>query len=322
MSTHNCPVVRIQKSPHPNADALSIMEVMGYEVCLRTEDWEDGQLAVYVPPDYFVPDTPLFDWLKNTGSTVWQRIRTKKFRGRYSFGIMVPAPDGLQEGDNAMEPLGITRWVPPVPDGDSGNITGPPVYCPTYDLENIQPVIDLLEGSQVIIHEKLHGASARYLYHDGKMWIGSRTKWKDPAYSSPWRRALDACPGIEHWCRRNPGSALYGEVFGAVQSLKYGADRGQVFFAAFDVFDHDEFLDYSDARDSVGDYTMWAPELYWGPFNMDVVKELALDDSSWYTAKHMSEGVVVRPVKERYDPSVGRVILKYVSPRYLEKSKD
>jgi hypothetical protein len=32
---------------------------------------------------------------------------------------------------------------------------------------------------------------------------------------------------------------------------------------------------------------------------------------------HMREGVVVKPARERTDPKVGRVILKYVSDTYL-----
>jgi len=34
-------------------------------------------------------------------------------------------------------------------------------------------------------------------------------------------------------------------------------------------------------------------------------------------AGHMREGVVVRPLHERNDPDVGRVILKSISPDYL-----
>ena len=50
--------------------------------------------------------------------------------------------------------------------------------------------------------------------------------------------------------------------------------------------------------------------------------EIALGDSVIPGAKHMKEGVVVKPVKERRDPDLGRVQLKIVSPRYLEKAKD
>ena len=31
----------------------------------------------------------------------------------------------------------------------------------------------------------------------------------------------------------------------------------------------------------------------------------------------MREGIVIRPVKERYEHDLGRVILKHVNPKYL-----
>ena len=82
-------------------------------MCLLAEDLSNVQLAVYCPPAYVVPDIPLLSWLK-TDSKNWNRIKTKKFRGRYSHGIVVPAPKNLSEGDDAMEPLGIIRYVPPL----------------------------------------------------------------------------------------------------------------------------------------------------------------------------------------------------------------
>jgi RNA ligase (TIGR02306 family) len=63
----------------------------------------------------------------------------------------------------------------------------------------------------------------------------------------------------------------------------------------------------------------WAPILYEGPFDEKVARELAEGNSSIPGAKHCAEGVVVRPVVERFDEQVGRVQLKIVSNRYLSK---
>jgi len=51
MSTHVVEVVKIKKENHPNADSLSIVKVRGWQCVVRTDDWEDGQLAAYIPPD-------------------------------------------------------------------------------------------------------------------------------------------------------------------------------------------------------------------------------------------------------------------------------
>lgn len=58
--------------------------------------------------------------------------------------------------------------------------------------------------------------------------------------------------------------------------------------------------------------------VYRGPFNADVLA-LAEGDSLIPTAKHYREGVVIRPIEERTDVSIGRVCLKLVSATYLEK---
>lgn len=323
MSSHACPVVRIKKLPHPNADSLSIQEINGWEVCMRTDEWEDGSLAVYVPPDYVVPDSPLFRWLAGSSKN-WQRIKAKRFRGRYSYGILVPAPDGLQLGEDAMSKLGIVRWEPPEPSGfgigaNSDNEAPPPGVWPKYDVENYQPYNWVLQpGEEVVVTEKIHGTNARFLALEGKQWAGSRTQWKAEGTNCVWRECLKQNPWIAEWCQEHPGLLLYGEVYGWVQKLRYGARPGQLFFAPFDILDRGQWLDYDDARSLLPD--QWVPVLYRGPFDPDKCRELALLDST--LAPHISEGVVIRPVVNRYERDLGRVQLKLVSARYLEKSDE
>lgn len=318
MSTHNCPVIRIKKQPHPNADNLSIQEIMGWEVCMRSDEWADGQMAVYIPPDYVVPDVELFSWLK-TDSVGWNRIRTRKFRGRYSHGILVEAPSGVKEGDDAMELLGIVRYEPPLPAAAGGdNEKGPRGFYPKYDVENYQRYRHLLvEGEEVVVTEKIHGANARFVWTEGRMWCGSRTNWKSRSDENLWWRALAQNEWLEEWCRDHQGLVLYGEVFGQVQDLKYDTKPGQYLVRIFDILDKDKWVEFDDAQRQRG--IEWVPFLYRGLFNEDICMNLAMGNS--IIGKHMREGVVVKPIKERQDGEIGRVQLKIVSPRYLEKSK-
>jgi len=57
------------------------------------------------------------------------------------------------------------------------------------------------------------------------------------------------------------------------------------------------------------------PILYRGPFSLAKIKELASGNSTF--SDHVREGVVVKPVIERFDPKTGRVILKYINDDYL-----
>ena len=320
MSTHNCPVVRIKKEVHPNADALSIMEIEGFNVCLRSDDWEDGQLAAHIPADYWVPDTEHFAWLKSDSAN-WQRTRTRKFRGMYSYGFLVPLSEdcGLSEGDNAMEYLDVIRYEPPEDTRAGDNESPPEGFFPKYDVENYQKFKGIFgEDEEIVMTEKIHGANARFMYKDGRMWAGSRTNWKKNDPSCMWWKAVEQNPWIAEWCEANPDIAVYGEVFGNVQNLKYGAIGGQIFFRAFDLLRGNEWISYDQAREMAGDLLQWAPELYRGYLDIEALNAIILKDST--LAKHMMEGGVIRPVVERQDSNLGRVFVKLVSPRYLEKN--
>lgn len=321
MSTHKCPVVRIKKEVHPNADALSIMEIGGFNVCIRSEDWKDGQLAAHIPADYWVPDTEDFAWLKSDSSN-WQRTRTKRFRGMYSYGFLVPLDEdlGLDVGDNAMEYLDVIRYEPPENTMAGDNESPPEGFFPKYDVENYQGFKHLMQdGEEIVFTEKIHGCNARFMFKDGRMWAGSRVNWKKQDASCLWWKAVDQNPWIAEWCEAHPEIVVYGEVFGNVQSLKYGAIGGQMFFRAFDLLDGLEWLSYDDARSLAGETLQWVPELYRGVLDIELLNKMILEDST--LAKHMMEGGVIRPVVERTDPEMGRVFVKLVSPRYLEKSK-
>ncbi len=109
-----------------------------------------------------------------------------------------------------------------------------------------------------------------------------------------------------------------GEVFGAVQrGYDYGVPKGQLdvrFFGALDTTTGN-YLDYDDFCNlCFGLDLKPAPLLYRGPWDPKL-KELAEGFST--LGKHLREGFVVQPVKERRDTHLGRVILKYVGEGYL-----
>lgn len=165
----------------------------------------------------------------------------------------------------------------------------------------------------------VHNCNARFVWKEDQMWAGSRTNWKKEDERCLWWQAIYQNPWITDWCMNNPGLVVYGEVFGNVQKLKYGAKTNEIFFRAFDILNKDVWLDYDRVVELAGDTLQLVPELYRGRFDEPALMELALGDSSISNANHLREGVVVKPITEHNHPSLGRVILKVVSPRYLEK---
>jgi RNA ligase (TIGR02306 family) len=117
---------------------------------------------------------------------------------------------------------------------------------------------------------------------------------------------------------------ILGEIYGAgVQDLTYGGESPK--FRAFDVYIGEpgkgkylSWEDYIDFCTLLGIPTV--PFLYRGPFSYDTMIEYT-DGKECVSGKQacIREGLVIRPVIERKDLSLGRVLLKSVSDKYLTR---
>jgi RNA ligase (TIGR02306 family) len=222
-----------------------------------------------------------------------------------------------------MEKLGITHYEPQIhghfsTGGD--NVTPPEGFFPKYDVLNFRRYSEFFEeGEEVIVTEKLHGANARFVCIDDLIYCGSRNHWKKEDPNNLWWKALKNCQVLDAWLRHHQNLIVYGEVFGQVQNLKYGALPGEVKFAAFDILRGDKWLDFDEAHE-VGAPLPWVPLVYRGSFDKEQILTLAEGDSSYPGAQHHREGVVVKPIHERTERKIGRLQLKIVGNRYLSKS--
>lgn len=330
MSTHEIAIVEIQDvRQHPNADKMELTDVWGWQCCIGKGQFKSGDRAIYVPPDYEVPVShPLFSFL--AGNREHERIKVRRFRGQISQGLLVSVPGDMSHlpvGTNVIELLGARKYEPPVPHDTSGMFIGGPsgLYSPKFDVESYQRYRHLMvEGEPVVVTEKIHGANARFVYaknSDGEwmQFCGSRNNWLAEDESNIWWQAFRSHPSIGEWCRSHPEDILFGEVFGQVQDLKYGAGKNDVFFAAFAVLSKQSWVNYAEMAGSLCVYGVpMTPLVYRGPLTPEVFA-MAESNSRWNEANHLAEGVVIVPEKERVDPEIGRVCLKLVSNRYLER---
>lgn len=323
MSEWRVEVVRLGPiEKHPNADTLSITTVLGgYPVILHTGSFQEGDLAVYVPVESIVPaDDQRWSFLDGH----W-RIRAKRLRGIFSMGLLTEADPSWEVGLTVHEELRITKYEPPEPLQMGGENEKDPGFLPTYtDIEGLRRWPDVLQvGEEVVITEKIHGANGRWLWHQDRLWAGSHHGIKRRNEDNLWWKAAARC-GLEEKLQRCPGIAFYGEVFGQVQDLKYGAGKNDLFIAMFDAMevetrrylDYHEFVDECDLR-GLG----IVPLLYRGPWD-DGLRSLAEGNTNWYgghpSPGHVREGFVVKPVRERIDLSIpsSRVILKLIGEGY------
>lgn len=318
-STHKVEVIEIKLESHPNADALSIVRIFGgYTCCVKTSDWRDGDLAAYIPPDSIVDSTrPEFSFLAGH-----ERIKVKKLRGIVSMGLLMPAPIGAKLGDDVAELLAVTHYEPPLPaNGIGDNEPAPEGYHPNYDVDTLRRFTHLFTtGEPVWITEKIDGANCRFCFAGGRMYAGSRTTWKAYDKNNLWWKALEQAPAVRHFCEENSHLTIYGEVYGYVQSLRYGTKPGEIRLVVFDILEGTRWLDAEEAL-SIAPDLPWVPQVAVGmPFDVEAVLALAEGQSLIEGANHLREGIVVKPLRERADPEIGRVCLKVVSNAYLEKA--
>lgn len=326
MSEHSVRVIEISEvRTHDNAERLEIVPVNGWQAVVKKGQFKSGDRAIYIEPDYTVPTArEEFAFLAREGRER-HRLKAVRLRGVLSFGLLIPLPyefADLSVGEDVMAAMGIERYVPPTKVAKSDELPEdqwPTVYTPVFDVENFQKFPDTFkDGEPVFVTEKIDGANARYLYHNGVFYMGSRTRWLKPDVPHIWNLALLDRPEIMNWCMINEGVVLYGEVFGRVQSLKYGRpDR--VSFAAFAGLRADQWLPQGKLlADLQSMLVPIAPILYAGPFDRELIAGLAEEDSSVPNAGagHMREGVVIVPEVERRDEYLGRVALKLISNRY------
>jgi RNA ligase (TIGR02306 family) len=332
MSTHKVLVYALPTiEPHPDPDTtkLGLVHIGGYQVVINKEQWQPGQLAAYCPPDSVVPtDREEFSFLHKPGSDAWHRIRVVRLRGVLSQGLLVPAPASALAGDDVMLELGIKAYQPPLPAmaGGLAESAPPGLYVPSYDLENWRDWPDIISDNEpVIITEKLHGANMRVVWYQDRWWVGSRNQWlKYNPNNMYWRAIQNATfsDRLGPLLRSRPGLIAYGEAYGWVQKLRYGAKPGEVHFAVFDFLDGTSWLKPSEMTQLQTQYGfVRVPVLMCGPFDRDTVLRLANGNTNVVNAQNIREGIVIEPMVSRTMLEFGRVKFKLVSDEYLLKDK-
>jgi RNA ligase (TIGR02306 family) len=327
MSSLIVEICRIEKIlPHPNADKLELAHIKGWQVVIGKDLYQPGQLVTYVPIDSLLP-APLSDRLGVTKYLSSGRVRCAKLRGEPSFGLLFPREDeSLAEGTDVAARYGITKYLPPVRPSAGDAAPESQLFASYTSIENLRNFPGVfVDGEPVLITEKIHGTNCRVGLVEGEWMAGSkdirRTRPSDEALSNSTYWFPTTVPGVkalvEELGRDHRQVVLFGEVYGSkIQSLAYGK-VGQFGFTAFDLLVDGRYLDSEDFEARCDRHGVpRVPALFRGPFALDQVKALSVGDTT-LGAKHIREGVVVKPQKERSDPKVGRVIMKYIGDDYL-----
>lgn len=320
MSEFHVEVVKVGPvEKHPNADTLGITKVGEYPVIVRLGETNEGDLAVYVPVDCVVPDSdPRWSFLQ--GKT---RIKAKKLRGVFSMGLLTPADPSWTEGQNVTELMGIKKYENPEEMGlrvQGGDNEHCPFVFPRYtDIEAYRKYPNVFDESQlVVVTEKIHGTNARFVFKDGRLWAASHHAVKKDDEKCIWW-SIAKKYDLEKKLSAYPDVIIYGEIYGWVQKLRYGHEMNTASLRLFDAFDMQtgQYLHWSSLNALAGRLDLdLVPILYEGLFDKEKILPMA-EGQTTLGADHVREGIVIKHMYERYDPTIGRAILKHVGQGYL-----
>ncbi len=312
----------------PDADAILKATVLGWELVVKKEEFQVGDLCVYCEIDSIMPKIPTFEFLSARNF----RIKTVRLRGQISQGIclplhFLPADTIIEEDADVTEILGIEKYEPPIPANLSGEIEGFfPGFIPKTDETRIQVLQNLLDQYQnqlFYVAEKLDGSSVTYFVKNGIFGVCSRNyQIRETEKNTYWEVAKKE--KIEEKLLALGGNwALQGELIGeGVQKNKYKIKGQSVFF--FNIFDIDKYkyLDFEEFTQSIQKLALKSVPILDKDFILinnipDLVKKSI--GKSVLEKNTQREGLVLRPLQEIYETAHGRVSFKVINPEFLLK---
>lgn len=174
---------------HPNADALDLCIVGGWQVVSKVGEFKKDDKAVYFEIDSWIP-TELAPFLsKGKEPRVFnqvkgEKLKTVRLRGEISQGLILPIsilPEGTYEADqDVTELLGVQKWELPLNAQLAGSCRSTfPSYVPKTDQERLQNCKKHFDkwkssGDLFEVTEKLEGSSMTVIIKDDDFHVCSR----------------------------------------------------------------------------------------------------------------------------------------------------
>lgn len=324
--------------PIEGADKIECATVMGWKMVVKKGEFKVGDLVVYVEIDSWVPYdiAPFLSKGKEPREykgVKGERLKTIRLRGQVSQGLVLSLDDllltGVEVGQDLTAMLGIQKWEPFIPANLRGTVKGNfPSFLIKTDSHRIQAYPDLLDemaGINCYGSIKLDGTSSTFynVVEDGedKFGVCSRNLDLKRSDDNTYWQMSDKYELDKKLSGKNV--AVQAETFGpGIQKNKMGASELQI--GVFDVFDIEKgcYFDYASLCHfcSCHDLPM-VKIVHVGEFYWRSIEDLIdYANRQRYNNNTISEGVVFRPLVERYSKVLkGRMAFKIISPEFLIK---
>jgi len=321
-------------TPIENADAIEAVHVDGWKVVAQKGIHSVGNQVLYFELDSFLPASDSrFDSFMKFGTRVFNdvvghRLKTKKLRGVYSQGIIMPLsdfPEVTGQEEDIATLIGVVKYDPPEVFIGSVAKGSFPSFLRKSDQERIQNIWNKIPNELFVPTLKMDGSSVTVFavdekYGDVTEGICSRNQLLRTDQESSFLAGVTRSRLLEkvRQIRAETGMsiALQGELVGpGVQGNYEQFDHHEVF--VYNVFNVDagEFLDYTDFTNVCNSYEIkTVPQVgdadYVTDFELDEI--LKFSDGRSINAK-VREGIVWKGLYSNFQ-------FKVISNKFLEKS--
>jgi len=343
--------------PHPNADRLDVIQVLGFQLAVQRDLYRVGDSVVFFPPDILIPSSvaEALGTQRYLKHSVYPgdekksqcRVGAIRIRGEASFGFVIRYAGDMTFGTNVTAMYHGVKYEPPI-EMTAGDARPDHMLFPIYtSIKHLRAHPGAIPpGTMVRITEKIHGTNSRVgLIHTDEgpeFMCGSHTTNVKPMsdarsgsraslYWLPMTGAMkNMLADIVSTMGEGCSAVAYGEIYGRkVQDMDYGA-LGRTGYRLFDIMAGPvgdmQYMDWADVKayaDKHGVPTV--PLLFEGAF--DETKMLHCDGPTMVASPadinspfKGREGCVVTPLKEQWSAKMrARMIAKVVSADYYDR---
>lgn len=329
--------------PIEGADNIELAHVLGWQCVINKGQFTPQDKAIYFEIDCFLPVQAEFEFLRKSSYVKSAllgegfRLRTMKFRGHLSQGLLLPLNTfhqlhDLSIGDDLTEILGVRKWEEEERITTEGTIIGGlPLSIPHTDEVRIQANPEILKefnGLDYYISTKMDGASHSLSFDDYGFHVTSHNcEFSDDGNNGFYNlvKKYGYMQRIEALVNREglQSITIQGELCAPnIQKnrLKLVAPQWYVFNVIFDGKRMGLYV-MNDVCDELGMCCVPIEEVGRDlPGKYPRIEDLLLRADGEYPNGGKKEGIVIRPIEPIYSPSInGYLSFKVINNNYLLK---
>lgn len=333
-------------TPIEGADRIELVKVLGWQCVVNKGQFQKGELCVYFEIDSFLPVRPEFEFLRASSYKKTDimgegfRLRTMKFRGQISQGLVLPLssfpniPGDVVIGTDVTDLLGVKKWEIEERATTGGTVIGSlPSDVPHTDETRIQAMPELLNEFRArpyYITTKMDGSSHSISIDENGFHVtGHNYEYKDDDSSAFYRyvKRRGFRSAMEQYMKEKGITVLtiQGEFCApGIQQNRLRLTRPEWYVFTIRIDGHRvglmKMCEVAKAID--------APTVPIEEFGEDLtalyptVEDLLTRADGQYPNGGPKEGIVIRTIEPEFCPLIsGPLSMKVVSNRYLLKNE-